>query len=206
MPGKTQETLFEHFNSIAAVPLVKSSGLLAPSSDNRAGILGSDSTLPVIGSLPPPTASSGSSSSSGSSALSFASKAFESGLGLVPLVTGLMGLFGGGSSAPPPLTKYVMPQRLNFTGADTGSGIGEANYDQMGVPRASGAAIDNTNGGAGTAATGGSGPASAPAPQINVTVQAMDAQSFMDHSNDIAQAVRQAMLNLSSINDVVNEL
>lgn len=206
MAGKTQETLFEHFNSIAAVPLVKSSGLLEASSDNRAGISESDSTLPVIGNLPPPTASSGTASGGGSSALSFASKAFESGLGLVPLVTGLMGLFGGGSSAPPPLTKYVMPQSLNFTGADTSSGIGEASYDQMGMPRASGAAMDNTNAGAGTAATGGSGPASAPAPQINVTVQAMDAQSFMDHSNDIAQAVRQAMLNLSSINDVVNEL
>jgi hypothetical protein len=34
----------------------------------------------------------------------------------------------------------------------------------------------------------------------------MDSQSFLDRSQDIAQAVRQAMLNLSSINDVVNEL
>ena len=31
--------------------------------------------------------------------------------------------------------------------------------------------------------------------QITVQVQAMDSQSFLDHSNDIAQAVRQAMLN-----------
>jgi hypothetical protein len=34
----------------------------------------------------------------------------------------------------------------------------------------------------------------------------MDAQSFLDRSSDIAQAVRSAMLNMSSINDVVNEL
>ena len=30
--------------------------------------------------------------------------------------------------------------------------------------------------------------------QITVQVQAMDSQSFLDHSNDIALAVRQAML------------
>ena len=33
-----------------------------------------------------------------------------------------------------------------------------------------------------------------------------DTQSFMDRSNDIALAVRDAMLNLNSINDVVNDL
>jgi hypothetical protein len=41
---------------------------------------------------------------------------------------------------------------------------------------------------------------------ILVQVQAMDSQSFMDHSNDIAQAVRQAMLNLHSVNDVIADL
>ena len=43
-------------------------------------------------------------------------------------------------------------------------------------------------------------------PQITVNVQAMDARSFMDRSSDIALAVRDAMLNLNAINDVVNEL
>ena len=42
--------------------------------------------------------------------------------------------------------------------------------------------------------------------QITVNVQAMDARSFMDRSGDIAMAVRDAMLNLNSINDVVNDL
>ncbi len=41
---------------------------------------------------------------------------------------------------------------------------------------------------------------------ILVQVQAMDSQSFMDHSNDIAQAVRQAMLNSHSVNDVIADL
>ena len=54
-------------------------------------------------------------------------------------------------------------------------------------------------------AGGTSAPAGA-APQITVNVQAMDARSFMDRSNDIALAVRDAMLNLNAINDVVNEL
>jgi hypothetical protein len=41
---------------------------------------------------------------------------------------------------------------------------------------------------------------------ILVQVQAMDSQSFMDRSHDIAQAVRQAMLNMNSLNDVILDL
>jgi hypothetical protein len=46
----------------------------------------------------------------------------------------------------------------------------------------------------------------ASAPQVTVQVQAMDSQSFMDRSQDIAQAVRSAMLNMHSINDVITDL
>jgi hypothetical protein len=104
-----------------------------------------------------------------------------------------------------------MPERQYFTGVDTGNGFSQVDYDQMGRPRAYNAAPpgDGTQGSAATAPGGGGntgGAGSSPAQQITVNVQAMDAQSFLDHSNDIAQAVRQAMLNLSSINDVVNEL
>jgi len=42
--------------------------------------------------------------------------------------------------------------------------------------------------------------------QVTVNVQAMDSRSFLDRSHDIAQAVREAMLNMHSINDVVNDL
>jgi hypothetical protein len=34
----------------------------------------------------------------------------------------------------------------------------------------------------------------------------MDSRSFLDHSHDIASAVREAMLNMHSLNDVVNDL
>ena len=44
------------------------------------------------------------------------------------------------------------------------------------------------------------------APQITVQVQAMDSRSFLDHSHDIAQAVREAMLNMHALNDVINDL
>ena len=156
-----------------------------------------------------PATANNSGSSAGSTILSIASTVLESGLGLVPLVSGLLGLFGGGGSpAPPPLVKYAMPERINFTGADTGSGISDADYDQMGLARA----YSGTPNGSGTppavtAAGGGGATSSGSAgPQITVNVQAMDSQSFLDHSADIAQAVRQAMLNLNPINDVVNEL
>jgi hypothetical protein len=41
---------------------------------------------------------------------------------------------------------------------------------------------------------------------VHVHVQTMDSQSFMSRSNDIARAVKTAMLNSHSINDVISEL
>jgi len=55
-------------------------------------------------------------------------------------------------------------------------------------------------------ATGGSNGGGGAATQITVQVQAMDSRSFLDHSEEIAQAVRQAMLNSHGINDVITEL
>lgn len=149
-------------------------------------------SMPLIGAIQ--GAQSGHSGGIGSTVESIASTVLKSGLGLVPLIGGLLGLFGGGDSTQPaPLVKYAMPPPIAFQGADTGSGIGFADSDQMGMPRAYGAATPT---------------ASAPPapPQITVNVQAMDARSFLDRSSDIAAAVREAMLNLNSLNDVVSEL
>lgn len=41
---------------------------------------------------------------------------------------------------------------------------------------------------------------------VHVHVQAIDTQSFLNRSNDIARAVKTAMLNSHSLNDVVSEL
>jgi len=56
------------------------------------------------------------------------------------------------------------------------------------------------------AAQGQQTPQGVASQHVTVNIQAMDARSFLDRSNDIALAVRDAMLNLNPINDVVNDL
>jgi hypothetical protein len=134
--------------------------------------------------------------STASTVESVVSTVFGSGLGLIPLISSLVGLFGGGSSAPSPLTRYAPPASLNLSLADTpGANNGIASfpgvvYGQNGLPQA---------------APQSQAPASS-APQISIQVNALDSQSFMDHSYEIAQAVRSAMLNMNSLNDVVSDL
>lgn len=111
-------------------------------------------------------------------------------LSVSPILSGIMSLFGnGGSNAPPPLTPFYLPPTVNFQAANTTGPVGPqppgADFGQSGQPRAM---------------------SQAAAPQITVQVQAMDSRSFMDHSSDIAQAVRDAMLNMHSINDVISNL
>jgi len=113
------------------------------------------------------------------------------GLGLSPLVSGVLRLFGGdggGSGAPPPLVKFALPTARNVSAGISESAPGAAfavDYAQGTVPRP----VTNTVAG----------------PQITVQVQAMDSRSFLDHSNEIAMAVRQAMLESSVLSDVVRE-
>jgi hypothetical protein len=156
-------------------------------------------------------ASSSSGSGVGSTVETVVTKVLESGFGVVPLIAGMLGLFGGGDApAPPALVKYAMPDPIYFQGAESGSGVSGADYDQTGRPRvlplASNGAAALPGGYPGSAPAAGGATSAAPAPQITVNVQAMDSRSFLDHSSEIAQAVRDAMLNLNSINDVVSEL
>lgn len=78
------------------------------------------------------------------------------------------------------------------------TGLSSSNYVQQQVNSSSGDVMGTE------AAQASSG--AAQGQSILVQVQAMDSQSFMDHSSDIAQAVRQAMLNMHSVNDVIAEL
>lgn len=104
------------------------------------------------------------------------------GLGLFsPLISGIASLFGG-RSAPAPLPIYVPPAPVAISGALYG-----ANGSAAGAPTH----------------TGSAAPAAA---QVTVNVNAMDSKSFMDHSTDIANAVREAMLNMHPINGVVTSL
>lgn len=139
-----------------------------------------------------------SGSSTASTVGSIAGAIFGSGLGLIPLVSSIAGLFGGGSEPAPTLTKYAAPPSLNVSLADTAganngvSSFPGVTYGQSGLPQA----VPQNQ----------SAPASTSGQQISIQVNAMDSQSFMDHSYEIAQAVRSAMLNMSSINDVVTDL
>jgi hypothetical protein len=113
-------------------------------------------------------------------------KVFTSGLGISPLISGLVSLFGGGgdASTPPPLNVYTAPASLHFEG-DVHRGANATDWSGSDVTTA---------------------PAAATTQQITVQVNAIDSQSFLDHSQDIARAVRQAMLNSNSLNDVVSDL
>jgi hypothetical protein len=172
---------------------VSTSATTATSGGNTAASIVGDIVKAIGGGNIGAAIAGGSGGSSSGGAGSIASTVLKSGLGIVPLISGLLGLFGGGGSpAPPPLVKYAMPASIDFQAAETQSGVQNADYDQTGNPRSYG--------------SGAAAPSSSPTPQITVNVQAMDSRSFLDHSNEIAHAVRDAMLNLNAINDVVNEL
>jgi hypothetical protein len=143
------------------------------------------------------TASQGTQGSEDGSVLDSVLGVFKSGLGFSPLVKGIFSLFGGGddTAAPQPLVKYALPPSVGFQAAEVGGQVVSADYDQTGGARGYRTAQ--------AVAVGGGGQQAA---QITVNVSAMDARSFMDRSGEIAAAVREAMLNLNSINDVVSEL
>jgi hypothetical protein len=109
------------------------------------------------------------------------------GSGLSPLISGLVSLFGGGGGGQTTtVTPYIQPLPVNLSAGFTGSAAGSASgvdYGANGQPRQ-------------TTAAGAQ-------QQITVQVTAMDSQSFLDRSNDIAAAVRKAMLETSTLNDVI---
>lgn len=112
------------------------------------------------------------------------------GLGLSPLISGLVSLFGGGGqSQASPLVPYVAPPSVNATAGISASASGAFGVDTAdgGLPRPQPSSSTSST-------------------QITVQVQAMDSQSFLDHSNDIAMAVRQAMLESTTLNDVIREV
>ena len=115
--------------------------------------------------------------------------------GAGPLATGLMKLFGGGGSdegqdAVPALPFSLPEQIFVEAGLAADRSFVPVTYSQRGVSRAGGTpqAVNST-----------------PA-QVLVNVQAMDSRSFLDHSDDIARAVRDAMLRSHSLNDIVAEM
>ncbi len=143
----------------------------------------------TIAAMTQPASSGSGGGSTGGSILSTIGGVLGGGLGLAPLVSGLAGLFGGGgdSSAPAALPTYMAPLPINID-----AGFSEGGGGAYGV--------DSAQGGAPRAMT------SSPSSQVTVQVQAMDSSSFLDHSQDIALAVRQAMLQSTVLNDVIRDV
>ncbi len=110
-------------------------------------------------------------------------------LSLSPIISGLLSLFGGGGkSTAPAVTPFQLPPSVQSQAGLTGGSNGQivpVDYGQSGQPRAPGASSS---------------------PQINIQVSAMDSKSFLDHSDEIAQAVREAMLSSHALNDVIADL
>jgi len=129
----------------------------------------------------------------GHSALSTAGGVASSLLGgfglLSPLISGIESLFGG-NSTPAPLPIYTPPSPVAISAPLTSAAPNATAPGGTANPAQAAAGANQT----------------ASAPQITVNVSAMDSQSFMDRSNDIANAVREAMLNMHPINGVVASL
>ena len=134
-----------------------------------------------------------SSKDTGSSLAGQAAGVAESLLGgalsLSPIISGIMSLFGGGHSTPAPaMTPFALPAPVQYeagVSAASGAAAMPVNYGQGGQPRAQSAQA---------------------AAQITVQVNAMDSRSFLDHSDDIANAVRAALLNSNGLSDVIAAL
>jgi hypothetical protein len=188
MASTTQEEIYQNFLTVSGQQTSAVENATALMADVIAQVGAQQSSSPAA------AAASQAQAGGGSTAGTVATTILESALGLPILISGLVKLFGGGGApAPPPLVKYAMPAAADFQAVESQGQVTGLDYDQMGTPRS-------------YAAAGTSGRANGAAPQITFNVQAMDARSFMDRSGDIAAAVRDAMLNLNSLNDVVNDL
>ncbi|MGO4884157.1 MAG: hypothetical protein ACLP59_25550 [Bryobacteraceae bacterium] len=193
MPSASQQTLVSAFNQAAGTPASSQAA-----TDNQSLIDALGQATQIIDAQTQATSantdalaqnsqakSSGGGGGAASDVLNTASQFLGGGLSLMPLVSLLTGLFGGGSSQPAPLAAFSLPPSLSLESTTNNQNV---DWGQNGLPRSAG--------GGGSSST----------QQITVQVQAMDSQSFLDHSDDIAQAVRQAMLNMNPINDVVTNL
>ena len=115
----------------------------------------------------------------------------RSGFGLSPLIRGLVGLFrGGGGEEEPPVQPFSLPRSLSLEAANTDRILN-------GFPRVVRGRRDEVR----TVESN-----RREQPQVVVNVSAMDSQSFMDRSGDIANAVRDAMLHMHPVNDVIGEV
>lgn len=140
------------------------------------------------------------------------------GLFLSPLINGIARLFRGSSNQEvEPLTPATRPTPMNLEAGLFSNRVPTAfDFDQFGKPRGIGpAGLDLAS--LSAAQQRFSPDVSAPytdalnrptgSAQTNVTIQiqALDSRSILDRSDDIARALREAVLHSHSVNDVINE-
>lgn len=148
-----------------------------------------DSVLKNTQALVQNTVAKSTGSSGVNTAGNLLSSIFGSSFGLSPIVKGLIGLLGGSSTKTvQPLVPFTLPPAVQYEGGYSASSRGQivpVDYGQSGGARTS---------------------SPAQAPNVQIQVNAMDSRSFLDHSDDIARAVREAMLHSNSLNDVISDL
>ena len=185
-------------SALAGRPKTESVSATSSSGSSAARVLGAIGGNLLGESLPGQVINqvTGTTSKSNTSVLGSVLGFLGKGFGIVPAVSALVKLFGGGGEdAPEPLPKYVAPAALNLDVANTaavGTGLefNPVRYAAGNLPSAT--------------VTAANEPASAT--QVVVQVNAMDSRSFMDHSTEIAHAVREAILNMHPLTDVVSDL
>ena len=135
------------------------------------------------------------SSSSAANTARSAASTFGAGLLLSPVISGLARLLGRGSEAnEPELPVFSRPLKVNLeaaVGPGPGGALSRFDYDQSGLPRRQ--------------ASGGQALQPALTQNVTIQIQALDSRSIMDRRDEIASAVREAMLQSHSLNDIVAE-
>ena len=114
-----------------------------------------------------------------------------SGLGLVPLGLRIAGLFRKRRAEPQSFSPFELPPSLSLEVANTDNIL--AGFPRLARKQTGEIKVIRQE-------------TPAAQPQITVNVNAMDTQSFLDRSEDIAGALRDAMLHMHPVNDVIGEL
>lgn len=136
------------------------------------------------------TSSKASGGSSVGSTVEIVASSFLGGglSSLSPLLGGLLSLFGGGGQTLAAPLPFMLPAPVLSEAGLTANAPGQVSpvsYGETGQPRAQSAGSST---------------------QVTVQVNAMDSQSFLDHSDEIAMAVKQALLTSNSLSDVISSL
>lgn len=91
-------------------------------------------------------------------------------------IPSVLRLFGGETEQPQPLSKFVRPDPIRVDARSRREGEDPQANDALRLP------------------------------SINVNVQTLDSRSFLEHSNEIATALKRALLDAHSVHDVLGDL